>query len=120
MKFIDFEYGYDWTDNTQWRLPEDEQLFQAEFPHVDEFVQRATSMLASLEICIQAGACIGLVPIRYAQEFEEVITFEPLPITYNCLIKNILSIPCLPSILWYKFKYSIFTLFKPDKYTITF
>ncbi len=89
MKFQEVEYNYSWTDNTEWRLPADEQLYQSELPKVDGNVKRVLAVTPGREICIQAGGCIGLWPIRYSQDFDRVITFEPLPISYSCLVENI-------------------------------
>jgi FkbM family methyltransferase len=38
--------------------------------------------------CIQAGGAIGIWPMRLAQYFDNVYTFEPEPINYECLIHN--------------------------------
>lgn len=37
---------------------------------------------------IQAGGNIGLWPRRYAQVFAQVLTFEPEPLTFECLTRN--------------------------------
>lgn len=91
MKYQNFLYKFSWTKNERWMLPEDEVLFQNQFGIVDNIVERTLSFIPedNKEVCIQAGACIGLWPIRYAQEFNTVITFEPLPETYECLIENV-------------------------------
>lgn len=38
--------------------------------------------------CIQAGGNVGVYARRLAQDFQEVITFEPNPKNFNCLLKN--------------------------------
>ena len=91
MKYQDFPYSFSWTENDQWMMPADEVLFQNQFKDVDATIEKTMSHISkdNRQVCIQAGACIGLWPIRYAQEFETVITFEPLPETYECLMENI-------------------------------
>ena len=38
---------------------------------------------------IQAGGNVGIFPVGLSQHFEEVVTFEPVPDIYKCLLKNI-------------------------------
>lgn len=40
------------------------------------------------ELIIQAGGNCGMFPMEYLRWFNRVITFEPDPINFNCLIKN--------------------------------
>jgi len=91
IDYMDFEYGFTWTSNTKWMMPSDEKLFQNQFAIVDEFIDTTLAYIPknNREVCIQAGACIGLWPIKYSNFFEKVITFEPLLETYNCAVENI-------------------------------
>ena len=38
---------------------------------------------------IQAGGNVGIFPVGLSQHFDEVVTFEPVPEIYECLLKNI-------------------------------
>lgn len=40
---------------------------------------------------IQAGGHVGLWPLRLARFFRTVYTFEPEPVLYQCLLRNILG-----------------------------
>lgn len=40
------------------------------------------------KVCIQAGGHIGIYPIYLSTHFDTVYTFEPDPITFQCLDKN--------------------------------
>lgn len=42
-------------------------------------------------LCIQAGGNLGFFPIHYAKRFKNVITFEPDPINFYCLSRNVLE-----------------------------
>lgn len=39
-------------------------------------------------VCIQAGGHVGLWPLKLAEHFDQVITFEPDPALFACLQKN--------------------------------
>jgi FkbM family methyltransferase len=39
-------------------------------------------------VIVQAGGNCGLWPIQYAKHFNEVITFEPEPMNFECLVRN--------------------------------
>lgn len=41
---------------------------------------------------IQAGGHIGLWPIRLAQHFQTVVTFEPEPALFECLKRNVAKV----------------------------
>lgn len=90
-KYQEFEFEFNWTDNTRWMIPEDEVLYQNQFPTADHSIEWALAAIPSdnRQVCIQAGGHCGLWPIRYAQDFEQVFTFEPLIDTYTCLVENI-------------------------------
>ena len=40
-------------------------------------------------LAVQAGGNCGLWPVRLAQDFDRVVTFEPAPFMYDCLQENI-------------------------------
>lgn len=41
------------------------------------------------EVAVQAGGNVGVFPVALAQLFDEVITFEPDPLNYECLTANL-------------------------------
>lgn len=57
------------------------------FRHVVERAEWAISRARKTAV-IQAGGNIGLWPRRYARDFEQVYTFEPEPLTFECLRRN--------------------------------
>jgi len=82
-----------WSDRTEWLLPAaDKNTIDWPFTHGPVDVERALKAmrphLKGMRTCIQAGGCIGIWPIRLAQVFEHVITFEPEPVNYECLSHN--------------------------------
>jgi len=41
------------------------------------------------QLCIQAGGNLGFFPLKFANRFKTVITFEPEPQNFYCLSRNI-------------------------------
>ena len=83
----------EWTDKTEWTYPQaDEHTIDWPFTHGSIDVDSALTMmeprLKGKRTCIQAGGAIGIWPLRLAQYFENVYTFEPEPTNYECLIQN--------------------------------
>lgn len=54
-----------------------------------QILERTLSMCKNFRTAIQAGGNIGYWPKRIAIDFERVITFEPEPLMFNCLKKNL-------------------------------
>lgn len=44
--------------------------------------------LKNKRTCIQAGACLGIWPLRLAQLFNRVVSFEPEPTNFYCATVN--------------------------------
>lgn len=44
---------------------------------------------AATDVCVQAGGRCGTYPILYSEFFETVYTFEPEPLNFYCLQKNV-------------------------------
>ncbi|HDZ25100.1 hypothetical protein LCGC14_0359470 [marine sediment metagenome] len=86
---INFNYKFDWTSNDSWALPDGEEMGKVLFEKVDSMVGQGSILTKNKGVCIQAGGFFGLWPIRYAQDFEWVITFEPMEESYACLMENI-------------------------------
>lgn len=60
------------------------QYMMATLPDVD----RLMGMVPKKGTAVQAGGNVGLWPLKMAQEFETVHTFEPDAINYKCLLTN--------------------------------
>ena len=43
------------------------------------------------KLIIQAGGNCGMVPLEYSKYFDRVVTFEPDPLNFKCLVANIPS-----------------------------
>jgi FkbM family methyltransferase len=44
-------------------------------------------------VAVQAGGFIGMWPMRLAKFFERVFTFEPMPVHYECVYRNVKHLP---------------------------
>ena len=49
----------------------------------------AISLCRKHRVAIQAGGNVGLWPMRMARSFQRVITFEPEPVSRQCLSENV-------------------------------
>ncbi len=58
--------------------------------HLSDF---AISKCRERRTAVQAGGNVGLWPIHMAKKFERVITFEPDPIMFDCLLENVFAFP---------------------------
>lgn len=56
--------------------------------HIEEFLEKVPNKRTA----VQAGGCVGLYPIRIAQQFQLVHTFEPNTESYECLMLNLKGI----------------------------
>lgn len=92
MKFKKYNHALEWTDITSWKWPAGDKKLVQVFDHVadiDVIVQHVDQMRS----CIQAGGACGVWPLRYAQLFKSVHTFEPQPENYACLMENCKGVP---------------------------
>ena len=82
-----------WTDRTEWLYPAADRnridwwFIQGPID-VDPALEIILPHLKNRDCCVQAGGCVGIWPIRLAQFFDVVHTFEPEPVNYQCLIHN--------------------------------
>jgi len=86
-----------WTDRTEWLYPAADNhridwWFKKGPLDVDPALKLIIPHLENRGCCIQAGGCVGVWPIRLAQFFDVVHTFEPEPVNYQCLIRNTVGI----------------------------
>lgn len=51
-------------------------------------VEATITASQSRRVCVQAGGHVGLWPLRLAACFDIVLTFEPDPALFQCLIRN--------------------------------
>ena len=58
------------------------------FKHV-KALEASIALCAQHRTAVQAGGNIGLWPRRMADVFTQVFTFEPEPLSYECLIRNV-------------------------------
>lgn len=58
-----------------------------------QLLEYAISKCSQFRTAVQAGGNIGYWPSRMAQDFKRVVTFEPEPIMYECLVKNLADLP---------------------------
>ena len=95
-------------DRKQWLYPKADQdtlnwWFDSGTIDVDGAIELMRPYMTDWGTCIQAGGAIGVWPLRLAQHFSRVITFEPEPVNWQCLIHNvegIENIECNNSALW--------------------
>lgn len=79
-----------WTSKIEWAWPDGDTQLLAVFDEVAD----VETILAHVErhshfrFCVQAGGAAGVWPKRFAMVFDHVMTFEPNPLCFECLIKN--------------------------------
>jgi len=78
-------------DRERWMLPQDEGMYQNSFGFVLDNIERTVKHIPEddRQLCVQAGGCFGLWPYLYSLYFEEVVTYEPMPVNLKCLKRNI-------------------------------
>ena len=77
-----------WTDRVHWEWPDyDRKLIQV-FDWVED-CQAAIDLCDKRGLAIQAGGAVGVWPAYLSQHFDKVVTLEPEPINYACLVENV-------------------------------
>ena len=71
-----------------WEWPLHDQKLVAVFDWVDDLAH-VLPHVTGRGLCIQAGGACGVWPWYLAQHFEQVITFEPHPVNFACLERNV-------------------------------
>jgi FkbM family methyltransferase len=84
-----------WSTKTEWAWPDIDTQLLAVFDQVAAIDRIMTHVTAEDRegMCVQAGGACGVWPKRYAQEFARVLTFEPNPLCYECLVLNVTGTP---------------------------
>ena len=81
-----------WTSKQEWIFPASDTRSCKSFIEgpgdLDTAIPLLLPHLKGRRICIQAGGCLGIWPLRLSQLFDRVITFEPEPTNYYCLQMN--------------------------------
>lgn len=81
-----------WTDKESWLFPADDTRTDRSFREgpgdLDTAIPMLLPHLTGRRTCIQAGACLGIWPLRLAQFFDRVISFEPEPTNFHCAVAN--------------------------------
>jgi FkbM family methyltransferase len=70
-----------------------------------EDCRRYAQLCLKRRMAVQAGGNVGAWPLELADHFHEVITFEPDPMNYECMQKNLsarLAANIVPTITTYK------------------
>lgn len=112
-----YKYDYPWSERKEWFMPDGEEMMKGQFPILDEQInfvlEKARPYLhgrtplgqCAQRTCIQAGGAFGTYPLRLADHFEKVWTFEPLLANLQCMAANIGKHPditVVPKALWSK------------------
>jgi hypothetical protein len=80
------------SDKREWRIPKMSGINVMDFPFrvgmvdLDPIMAVVNPLLSRKRTCIQAGGCFGVWPVYFSSMFESVITFEPEPVNYKCLV----------------------------------
>lgn len=77
--------GYWWPDDV-------EESWKHALRHVKS-IDHAISLCKRTRTAVQAGGNVGLWPVRLAKHFQRVVTFEPEPVSMECLMANIADLP---------------------------
>lgn len=70
-----------------WLWPKTDQKLIQVFDQVSD-IQLILHHVAGRCVCVQAGGACGVWPLEFAKHFESVITFEPDPTNFHCLVWN--------------------------------
>lgn len=74
-------------NGTNWVWPADDSKLALVFDHVSD-IDIIMQYVDKKGVCVQAGGATGVWPSRFADFFQTVLTFEPDPVNYQCLLKN--------------------------------
>lgn len=85
MKIINRELPF--TSKTEWVWPDNDKKLVQVFEHVTD-IDVFMKHVDNAHTCVQAGGAAGVWPYRYAQLFNTVHTFEPMPENRECLLAN--------------------------------
>lgn len=75
--------------NGTWWPGDDDPKVREYLTHEAGIVDAISEVFGERKLAVQAGGHVGLFPLALAKHFERVITFEPCPLNFQCLMKNI-------------------------------
>ena len=76
------------TDKTEWYWPANDIKLVQVFDDVGD-IDLTMKYVKNPQVCVQAGGACGVWPLRYAQLFDLVYTFEPMKANRECLMLNL-------------------------------
>lgn len=88
MRFKTYTHALPWTDKVDWCWPAGDEKLVLVVDHVSD-IDLVLQHVDGRGVCIQAGGACGVWPLRLSQEFERVVTFEPMAENFACLLTNI-------------------------------
>lgn len=89
MRFKTIRFPLPWTERDGWLWPAGDKKLIGVFDQVADIEVILPHVPADRRaVCIQAGGACGIWPLRFAQLFESVFTFEPQIDNYECLVAN--------------------------------
>ena len=56
---------------------------------VDRDVRAVLEHTTGRDVIVQAGSNVGVYPLALADHFQAVVTFEPHPVNWECLVQNL-------------------------------
>lgn len=75
-----------------WTLEGDTETAVANYGEWLRKGQEIIDLVPVKGVCVQAGGSFGLFPIKLAEQFDRVYTWEPAPDTWECMVRNIQEI----------------------------
>lgn len=68
-----------------------QKMYDGLMKYIDDsnFLLTLLPKKARKRVCVQAGGHVGVWPLKLAQHFAKVITFEPDPLVYEALKRNV-------------------------------
>lgn len=87
MQLKTLERELPFTEKVEWTWPEADKKLVQVFEHVSD-IDEIMKFVDDRSLCVQAGGACGVWPYRFAQFFDTVLTFEPLPVNFACLVAN--------------------------------
>lgn len=77
-----------------WKFPDSDNLLSRkvkEFPNTtyqQEAIDAALTYVKNFNVAVDIGANVGLHSVRFSQKFNQVFSFEPSSMNYECLVEN--------------------------------
>lgn len=75
-------------DKHAWEIPESDALCFSAITKDAELIPEVIRRCRRFDLCVQAGGNVGVYPSRLANDFKQVLTWEPSPENFYCLREN--------------------------------